>query len=316
MKNMYRSIVVFLIVFLWFAPVKLVAQKVSEGSAGFSHNACKKDNTAPLKTPKKTFRKKIFPISLYKTTYIFPFYYTASPYSPNPEDDIHRVEMKFQISFKVPVLTNLFRKKIDLYVAYSQLSYWQAYNDSAFFRETNYEPEVFLEFPLNRHFAHSWDIPMINMGAVHQSNGKGNGEERSWNRLYAEVFLKNGNFVISLKPWWIVPSSVTRYNDNISDYLGHGRMLMSYHFHHQLFSLELRNNLESGFNRGAQQLSWSIPLTRQFRFYVQYFHGYGQSLIEYDHQTNAVGVGISLNDELAVFFPEGADGNVLLSGAR
>ena len=258
----------------------------------------------------KLDKRKFFPISFYKTTYLLPAYYTASPdyavYQDNTPNnqDIKKTEVKFQFSLKVPLVTNLFNRGIVVYAAYTQLSYWQAYANSAFFRETNYEPELFFELPIHRQFYKSWFFEFLNIGGVHQSNGKGGQMERSWNRIYAEGFFKNGNFVASVKPWWVTPNSITKYNDDITHYLGHGRLLLAYNFHHQIFSAELRNNIESGFKRGTQQISWSIPLTRQLKFYIQFFQGYGQSLIEYNHRTTAGGVGISLNDELAEYIPD------------
>src|SRR3990167_8103061 len=80
------------------------------------------------------------PISLYKTTYILPFYYTETldpiyvGLTPDGQK-IQHVDFKFQLSFKAPIIKQLFSKKNAVYLAYTQDSYWQAYNDSPFFRE-------------------------------------------------------------------------------------------------------------------------------------------------------------------------------------
>ncbi len=58
--------------------------------------------------------------------------------------------------------------------------------------------------------------------------------------------------------------------------------------------------LESGFDRGALQASWSFPLFDYpyLKGYVRYFNGYGESLIDYNNKSQTLGVGISITDWL------------------
>jgi len=242
-------------------------------------------------------------ITLYKPTYFFPFYYTESPYysiyEHNTPDQqrLDKTEVNFQISFKVPVWHNIISPNSTLYVAYTQLSFWQAYNRSPFFRETNYQPELYIENKLDKPIYKDWDLKFFNVGAEHQSNGRGGALERSWNRLYVDGIFANKNWLIGIRPWYALhDSSMRTHNPNISDYLGYGRELLSYKMGNQELSMQLRNVFESGFKRGAVQLNWSFPVTKHFKGYVQWFSGYGQSLIEYNHYTNSAGIGVALND--------------------
>jgi len=243
-----------------------------------------------------------FSIGFYKPNYILPYYYTGSPdesvYENNTPDEqsINHQEFKYQLSFKVPIWQ--FNSISTLYGAYTQLSYWQVYNESPFFRETDYEPELFLANHIDKHLSDQWNLSFLNVGAVHQSNGYGGTMERSWNRLYAEGIFAKENWIISLKPWYILPDNAIKdHNPNIVNYMGHGRVLVGYKFDsNQMLNVEARNLVESGFSKGAVQADWSFPITKHLNGYVQIFSGYGQSLIEYNHFTNSAGIGIALSN--------------------
>ncbi|MDO8953372.1 MAG: phospholipase A [Gammaproteobacteria bacterium] len=244
-----------------------------------------------------------YAVSLYQPTYILPFYHTVSPYysiyqgnTPN-DQTLSRDEIKYQFSFKVPVWQ--ITPKDKLFLAYTQLSYWQAYAGSAYFRETNYEPEAYVSHRIDYNLVDGWTTNFINVGGMHESNGKGENLERSWNRAYVEaVSSKNGGMII-LKPW-VVMHDKTYEEDNpdMARYLGYGQAIAAYKYHSQVVSLTLENEAESGFSRGSEMLTWSFPLTGPLDGYVQLFSGYGQSLIEYNHYTNAIGIGVSLSDWL------------------
>lgn len=220
----------------------------------------------------------------------------------NPNiDDWEDTEAQFQLSVKFPLLVNLFDDTFDIYAAYTNRSFWQIYyEDSAPFRETNHEPEMWVQFNPNWEFfgvKNTWN----SFGINHQSNGRGGILSRSWNRLFAWITFEKGNLAFSFKPWYRIPEDIENDdNPDITDYLGHFEFSASYKWQEHVFSLMSRNNLESGFSRGAIELSWSFPLGAwpYLKGYVQYFNGYGRSLIDYNQHANVIGVGVSLIDWL------------------
>lgn len=244
-----------------------------------------------------------FSILPYMPNYILPYYFTGSPYNsvyqnntPNNEQLDHS-EVKFQLSLKVPLYRNTRKHSTSVYFAYTQLSYWQVYNQYAFFRETDYQPEVFVANQIDYPLSKCWHFDFLNVGAVHQSNGFGNDMERTWNRLYLEGIMSNDNWMLSIKPWWIITNgSLHKYNPNIATFLGYGRVLIAYKHNSQVFSLEAHNFIEGHAKSATGLLTWSFPLTKYLKGYAQVFSGYGQSLIEYDHRTNSAGVGFALTD--------------------
>lgn len=248
----------------------------------------------------KALSKNLLGIVLYHPNYILPAYYTQSPdyavYRNNTPDSqkVQRMEFKAQLSILIPVVSDVFGyQKTALNLAYTQISYWQVYAASQYFRETDYEPEAFLVW----HPKINW---FVHAGVVHQSNGRGGEYERSWNRVYSDVIFARGDWYFSIKPWVLIFKSQSSdlHNPNIRHFLGNGRFLVAYKFGGNEISLMSRNNLQSGFKRGAVALDISRHLYSHFNVYLQFFSGYGQSLIEYNHRTNALGIGFSLNNWL------------------
>ena len=103
---------------------------------------------------------------------------------------------------------------------------------------------------------------------------------------------------IMLRPWWRVPETFKDDNNpDILDYVGRGEMQVVHSWNSQEFALTLRHTLRFGDNnRGSARLSWSFPISGSLRGYVEAFSGYGESLIDYNHNATYLGVGLSLLD--------------------
>src|ERR1035437_5702079 len=131
-----------------------------------------------------------------RPTYLLPYSYNTRPNqdafrSQSNGKSLQTAEAKFQISLRLPLWKNILGKDIHLYAAYTQLAFFQAYNSQAStqIREMNYEPEGILAF-LTHYDVLGLDNRAIFLGAAHQSNGRGTGDQsRSWNRVYAEFLL-------------------------------------------------------------------------------------------------------------------------------
>ncbi|MCG8434900.1 MAG: phospholipase A [Gammaproteobacteria bacterium] len=251
-------------------------------------------------------RRSKFSLTPYRLNYLLPFAYNTSPNEPafqllRPGDDMDRAEAKFQISLEFDIKRSIFSSNYDLYFGYTQLAWWQVFNQSASkpFRETNYEPEIGLRInPQNKKLL-GLNFRQARFGIVHQSNGRGDPLSRSWNRIYGIFILDKGNFVTVFRPWYRIPNSTSGdENPDITDFLGYFEWYAFYKWKRQTFGFMLRNNLKAGGNRGAVQFDWSYPLNDKLKFYLQYFNGYGESLIDYNDSTHRVGIGIMLSDWL------------------
>ena len=103
---------------------------------------------------------------------------------------------------------------------------------------------------------------------------------------------------LALKPWYRLPEDVADDdNPDIQDYLGYGELWLGFKQGPQTYSMMLRKELLIG-GRGALRLDWSFPVYGRFRGSLQYFNGYGESLIDYDAYIHRFGFGIQLNEIL------------------
>lgn len=203
-------------------------------------------------------------------------------------------EVKFQISAKYPLAFNLFGENT-LYFAYTNRSFWQLYNEnSAPFRETNHEPEIFLLMPTD------WELlgfknSFINLGFVHQSNGRAGTLSRSWNRLYATFVFEKDDLAIVFKPWYRIEEDIEDDdNPDIEDFMGNFELTGVYKAGNHTLSAMVRNSLDSN-NNSTIQLDWVFPFTKTLGGYIQYFNGYGESLIDYNYKQESIGIGVALS---------------------
>jgi phospholipase A1 len=251
-------------------------------------------------------RKHTFAISPYRPTYILPVAYNSSPnqnelLDVDPKGRAQNNEAKFQISFKMKLWEDVLDKDIDVWLAYTQLAFWQLYNTpfSSPFRETNYEPELLVNFRTDYEFF-GFKGRILTLGLNHQSNGRSRPLSRSWNRATANVGLEKNKFNLFLKTWYRIPESEDNDdNPDLSRYMGYGELSAVYYWNKHKFAATLRNNLRSE-NIGAVQLDWSFPLpflkSDRFSGYIQYFNGYGESLLDYYTSINRISVGFMLKD--------------------
>lgn len=227
-------------------------------------------------------------LSLHKDMYILPITWSKEAHSSE-------MELNFQVSAKI----QLFNK--NLYFAFTQKSFWQAYNadDSSPFRETNYNPEFFYRIPPGNKWLHNWGA---DLGIEHESNGRNLPLSRSWDRVYIRPYYARENDVFYAKLWHRrsenpkTNSLDPKGDDNpdIDDYYG----AAEWHYMRRLedaeiFHLMLRGNTNTG--NGAIQISYDMPSnTKEMQYRLMIWHGYGESLIDYNQRITRVSVGVSI----------------------
>lgn len=242
-----------------------------------------------------------------------PIYVLLGKYSSKPNDRPHsennspeyitpsginydNVELKFQLSFKTKVLQKILWGHGDLWVAYTQKSFWQIYNTklSRPFREINYEPEVILNFPVKFNIL-GFKTRMVGIAFNHLSNGKSDPFSRSVNRLIIHAGLERKDWSIFIRTWFGMSDNNKSDNPDISDYMGRGDVNIIYAKNGNILSFIGTSNINlNSHSRGSGQFSWSYPIKNNLKGILQISHGYGESLIDYNHLQTTVGIGVSL----------------------
>jgi phospholipase A1/A2 len=247
----------------------------------------------------------------YRPVYILPATWTdhvnRRPTSPSPRNsvasDLELVvpETKYQISLKAKLGHHLLGTPLSLWGGYTQSSRWQVYNGAASrpFRETNYEPELVLVWPMQAELL-GWKLRLASVSLTHQSNGRSLPLSRSWNRVIGTLALERDGWVAELRPWLRIRETPA---DVVFDVgvvvVGRGELLLGRYWTsawgEQALTLQLRHSLRGGQrSRGSAQLDWVFPLKSALHGYFQVFSGYGESLIDYNQAQTKIGIGVTI----------------------
>jgi phospholipase A1 len=239
------------------------------------------------------YAKSLYNIKAHEANYFLPMSYRYDDnYVATNGHKTKRSETEFQFSVKFDIASGLLGFNEVYSVAYTQKSFWQAYTDSAFFRESNYNPEFFVIFPtpeLNDERL----IKAIRLGVAHESNGRGGDKERSWNYLSGSLFFQYKMLLTELKLWARLPDAHD-YNPDLIDYRGHGHIKFMLPYKKHFFDVKLRHNFK---NKGSTEVNYSYPVFGRddLFLYVKLFNGYGESLIDYDNHIKKFGIGLSIS---------------------
>jgi len=251
------------------------------------------------KDAKETIRRIVdsqFNLHSYKENYFLPVGYRYnSKFISNGmhEGKEEYVETEFQVSVRYDFAPNLLGLGEFYSFGYTQRSWWQVYTESAFFRESNYQPEFFVTIPTYKFWRNSY-IKGFKLAFIHQSNGRGGDYERSWNRISLSTYFQYKNLLTELELWYRLQDS-NDYNPTLIDYIGYGQLRFLLPYKKNLFKLTLRSSFS--YKRGCAELTYSYPIREEndIFLYFKTFNGYGESLIDYNHRVNKVSLGIAIS---------------------
>ena len=240
------------------------------------------------------------------------------PTSANPGNSstsataYQKQEMRIQLSVRTKLAQNLLtdpngKLRDSLWIGYTGLSYWQVFNSdmSRPFRTTDHEPEIFYVYPTTAQLPFGWRWRYSGVGLVHQSNGQSDPLSRSWNRTYLMTgFELDNRLQLQAKVWHRIKESAEDDNNpGIQNYIGRGELKLGWNVNQRNWmGLTARGSL-NGHGKGSGRVEWMHTLGEgwmggksNLRLHAQLFHGYGDSLIDYNYKRTVFSLGFSLLD--------------------
>jgi phospholipase A1/A2 len=221
-------------------------------------------------------------------------------YGPNDDG------AKFQISFRYRVVGDAAdapeSTRNSVQFGYTQRSLWDIEAESSPFRDTSYMPEIFYEHLAPEDLSRGGGLKWLGaqIGYKHESNGRDALNSRSMNTLFlrsAVAFGRLDGWRVILEPRAHTYIGDMTDNPDMKKYRGHGevRMIVG---ENDGVELMLTARAGSDWEHRTFQADLTIPI--RFRlgdfasyFLVQYFNGYGESLLNYREHEESIRGGFS-----------------------
>jgi len=248
----------------------------------------------------------LFGLKPYRANYILPFGIANKTYISYLHDAIpyDKKEAEIQVSLKLQVAHNLFGLNEKYYLSYTHQAFWQIYIDSSPFRESLYNPEGFVVFPISDRTS-LFQLRSLKVAIAHKSNGQpdttdiaefnGFNLSKSINYFYTTLRLQHDTLITDLTLQTPFPGSANLSdNPDIMKYLGYTKAKFTYFYHKSMFSFMIRGNIDS--MKGALEATYSYPLhKRKSYLYMKLFSGYVESLIDYNRNITKFSIGVSFS---------------------
>jgi phospholipase A1 len=207
---------------------------------------------------------------------------------------------------------NLFGLNESYNLSYSHTAFWQIYTQSSPFREINYNPEFFIDFPIDDNSI--FKFRSFRFAIAHISNGQGNIEKanipdnlktieelepylknrsRSVNYIYGTISMQYKSLILDTKLWIPYFGEDLSDNPDLIEYYGLLKFKGSYFYGKNLTTVTVGGNLLKG--RGSLSATYSYPIYDSLYFYTKFFTGYGESMIDYNNYVTKLSVGFSFS---------------------
>ncbi len=209
-------------------------------------------------------------------------------------------DVKFQISIAQRLTNAVLPWKTYLFLFYTQKTFWNVFENSMPMRDMNFNPGIGWSKPFFIKNRYSGKLTLL---IEHESNGRDGEESRSWNKIsLSSSALITPWLLVHAKYWYAIVDGMN--NKDILKYSGIFQTGVEVSAQNRRFIWSGTFVKRKGWNlNGNVCLEFSMRVLKQDNQYlfVQYYNGYGESMLDYKQYHSRIRVGISIKPR---FFSE------------
>ncbi len=208
--------------------------------------------------------------------------------------------VKFQLSISQRLTNATLPWGTYLYLFFTQKVFWEVFKDSMPMSDLNFNPGIGWSKPF---FVKDRYCGKLTLIVEHESNGRDGDASRSWNK----VSLAGSAFVtecLSVHAKYWIPIVDGAYNRDLLKYTGLFQMGFQWNTVDHKFTVGATFMKRQGWNfnwNSNIQVGWRIHKDSNQYFYIDFYNGYGEGLLDYNHFHNRLRIGLLIRPK---FFSE------------
>ena len=200
-------------------------------------------------------------------------------------------DVKFQISFQQRLTKSVLPWNTYLYLFYTQKAMWNVFERSLPFHDLNFNPGI----GLSRYIIlKNQLVGKVTMMIEHESNGRDGTASRSWNKIsWAGEAYVSPNLMAHAKFW--IPIIDGQYNKDILKYMGVSQAGFQAKSTDDKWVLDMTLVKRQGWNLNFNtivQLGYRINHNSNQFIMLQYYNGYGESMLDYNQYHSRIRFGL------------------------
>lgn len=205
-------------------------------------------------------------------------------------------DVKFQISISQRLTKSTLPFQTYLFLMYNQKCFWNVFQNSMPMHDLNFNPGFGLTKLL---IVKNRLVGKATLLVEHESNGKDGTESRSWNRITfgASIYI-DPQIMIFGKTW--IPIIDGQNNRDILKYCGIYQTGISTMSVNKRIGFAVILTKRQGWNLNCNtivELNYRLFKKENQFFFIQYYNGYGESLIDYNQFHSRIRAGLVIKPQ-------------------